>query len=270
MQVNESSADPDIQERNYEIAMENFAEQPDFPIEDRAALDVSLKRLGQKPLYRALVDTYGREAAIDGLGTLLPHDLAQLQVNTLVPPELPTASGELGAAQAQGFDAIRQAVEDQKRILQEGIPEDYPMGIEEYNILLGTASQGVLRLLEERGVERAAALAAKLAEDTERSDMASLGGVADEYEAARLTEDDARKRNELEKLSKLARVAGDAAQVVVLVIVGGERIPQLLHEARQTALNHSAYSGAEATNMINGLLDEVRAAGQDGARVNSN
>lgn len=88
MRVNETSGNSDAQEQNYNAAMENFAEHPEFPIEDDKDLEQLLQSLGQKPLYRALVDTYGREAAIDGLAGFLTHDVARLQVDVLVPPEV--------------------------------------------------------------------------------------------------------------------------------------------------------------------------------------
>jgi hypothetical protein len=88
MRANNPSNSSEVQKQNYNLAMESFADRPEFPITDTDDLEQHLKRVGQRPLYRALVDTYGREAAIDGLSNLLAHDVVRLQVGALVPLEV--------------------------------------------------------------------------------------------------------------------------------------------------------------------------------------
>lgn len=94
MRADETRNGTGVERLKYASAIETFALEPDFPIGNAEALERISRRLGQRPVYQALVDTYGREATLEGLSEFMSPADAEIRVGIFVPLEVPKPSAE--------------------------------------------------------------------------------------------------------------------------------------------------------------------------------
>jgi hypothetical protein len=163
-----------------------------------------------------------------------------------------------GFASKNGYAAIQQALEEELSGLRPGQqPENQRLKRQEILALQYTASQSILELLKDRGVAGAEIVAERLTEEIKKDPGIDMGVIADQYEDARAIKNGTDEEAELEKLSRLARVVDATALAAVMGNVGGVYASSMVVNAREVMMQHAGHIGADATDIVGGLLDGI-------------
>lgn len=83
MLVNEAPRGPEAEESSFDAVMQGLQRHTEFPITDLRELQAMTDRYGQKPTYRALVATYGREQTEERLSGVTNPDVVRFQLDVL-------------------------------------------------------------------------------------------------------------------------------------------------------------------------------------------